>query len=77
MLGFFRYLWYGWLILITAILVNLLAKGLGILTWYDYLEGIWKDGFLSYTRSLQFIEVLFLFIIYPGIFGFIIYLVKP
>lgn len=71
-----RYLVSGWLVLVTAVLVNVAAKFLGIRTWYDYLEGISSSGLFTTTRSLHPLEALFLFVVYPGVFGFLIYLLK-
>ena len=64
---YLKYFGYGWVILIVAIIVNFLVKLVGISTWYDLLINGQTPGILSF---------IFLFIIYPGIFGAIIYLVK-
>lgn len=64
---YLKHFCYGWVILIVAIIVNFLVKLIGISTWYDLLNGSQIPGVLSF---------IFLFIIYPGIFGVIIYLLK-
>ncbi len=70
-----KYLGYGWLILVIAVVANAVARSLGWKTWYDYFYAISELGLKAATSSLTFMEILFLFIIYPGIFGLTIYLV--
>ena len=67
MLEFLRYFIYGWIILIVAILVNIIAKKIGLLTWYDYLV---------FKKSIGLLDGVFMFVVYPLIFGAIIYLLK-
>ena len=64
MLEILKYLIYGWIILITAIAVNFIAKKVGLVTWYD---------FLVFKKSIGFLDGIFMFIVYPLIFGVIIY----
>ncbi len=63
----------GWVILIVAIIVNLIAKSIGINTWYDFLTGMTDIGIKDSFKNLKITDILFLFILYPGIFGVIIY----
>ena len=67
MLEFLRYFIYGWIILIAAIPVNLIAKKIGLVTWYD---------FLVFKKSIGFLDGIFMLIVYPLIFGAIIYFFK-
>ena len=60
MLKFLTYLIYGWIILIVAIPVNFIAKEIGLITWY---------GFLVFKDSIGFLDVVFMFILYPLILG--------
>jgi len=60
MLKFLKYLIYGWIILIVAIPVNFIAKEIGLITWY---------GFLVFRDSIGFLDVIFMFIVYPLILG--------
>ena len=60
MLEFLKYLIYGWIILIVAIPVNFIAKEIGLITWY---------GFLVFKDSIGFLDVVFMFILYPLILG--------
>jgi len=60
MLEFLKYLIYGWIILIVAIPVNFIAKEIGLITWY---------GFLVFKDSIGFLDVIFMFILYPIILG--------
>lgn len=71
-----RWIGYGWIILMTAMVVNYLANGMGILTWYRYLEEISTLGFKVATLSLSPFDLLFLYLIYPGLLGLIMYLLK-
>ena len=64
---YLKHFGYGWIILIVAIIVNIIAKKLGIATWYDFLLD---------RKSLNILNYIFLFVIYPGIFGAIIYFLK-
>ena len=64
MLEFLKYLIYGWIILIVAIPVNFIAKKIGLATWYD---------FLVFNKSIGFLDGIFMFIVYPLIFGAVIY----
>lgn len=77
MLHLLKYFLYGWLILFLAILFNLVAGALGITTWYEYLGRVGDSGLRTATHSLQLIDFLFLFLLYPGLFGLILYLLKP
>ncbi len=54
----------GVIILIGAILVNFIAKYLGILTWYDFLNDI---------REANLVDYIFLFLIYPFSLGSLAY----
>jgi len=60
MLEFLKYFIYGWVILIVAIPINLIAKEIGLVTWY---------GFLVFKDSIGFLDVIFMFIVYPLILG--------
>jgi len=68
-----KYFGFGWGILVIAILVNVIAKYAGISTWYDYITNMTVSGIKEATLSLSFAEVVFLYVIYPGIFGLIVY----
>jgi len=55
----------GYCILITAILANLLASFLNLLTWYDLYVSIIKTNFTISLKSLSIVNTLWLFFIYP------------
>lgn len=61
----------GWAILLLAILMNLAASNLGIITWYEYLQRIPSDGLISASMNLKVIDCVFLFLIYPFSLGFL------
>ena len=67
MLRFIKYFIYGWIILIAAIPINLIAKKIGLVTWYD---------FLVFKKNIGFLDGIFMFILYPLIFGVIIYFLR-
>ena len=46
--------------MIVAIPVNFIAKEIGLITWY---------GFLVFKDSIGFLDVIFMFILYPLILG--------
>lgn len=71
-----KVLLYGWLILMVAILMNIVARCLGIQTWYDYMGSMGELGLWRATLSLRLQDSLFLFFIYPGIFGLILSFIK-
>ena len=67
MLEFLKYLIYGWIILIVAIPINIIANKIGLVTWYD---------FLVFKKNISFLDGIFMFIIYPLIFGAVIYFLR-
>ncbi len=69
-----KYLGYGWLILVVAIIANGTVKLIGITTWYDYILNISSVGVKEATQALHILDTLFLFILYPGLFGLIVYI---
>jgi len=70
---FLKYLLYGWIILIAAVVVNLITESLGGATWYEYLSEVSRVGLRTATMVLHPLELLFLFILYPGVFGLVVY----
>ncbi len=71
-----KHLLYGWIILVVAILANVAANSIGFKTWYDFLKDITSLGIKTAFTSLSVPGAIYLFIIYPGIFGLIIYLIS-
>ncbi len=64
----------GWVILLVAILLNVVATRLGIDTWYPFLNNAGKVGFLKAISENSILSKLFLFIIYPLLLGITAYL---
>lgn len=64
----------GWLILLVAILLNVIAARLGIDTWYPFLNNAGKVGFLRAMSESTILSKLFLFVIYPLALGLTAYL---
>jgi hypothetical protein len=62
----------GFGILAVAILVNFLAKILGLETWYSFIENLQKNGFSDILKT-KGVHSFFLFIIYPLILGLAAY----
>jgi len=57
---------FGIGILVGALILNFIASGLGLMSWYDFIKEPGRENFLSY---------LWLFIIYPfglGLTAFIL-----
>lgn len=68
-----KYFGYGWAVLVCAIILNGLVKLLGGRTWYDYFALIQSKGFLAGTGALHIVEMVFLYVLYPGLFGVMIW----
>ncbi len=67
-----KYLGYGWLILLAAIVVNILSVQIGAVTWYSHIDAMSAAGFREAVFSLSPLNGLFLYILYPSIFGGIV-----
>ena len=65
----------GWVVLVIAILLNLLAQRIGITTWYPFIEEVGKIGVAKAFGKLSFLSTLFLFILYPALLGLAAFLV--
>lgn len=59
----------GYIILIAAIIVNVIALRFGVTTWYPFLDEVGKLGFTKAFIEVSLISKIFLFIIYPLILG--------
>ena len=57
----------GYIILIVAIFVNIIANYLNILTWYKFLNLIISEGVKETIFSISIFDFFWLFIIYPTI----------
>jgi len=64
----------GWLVLIVAILLNLVARRIGITTWYDFLSQVSELGVITTVKNLSILSMLFLVLLYPLILGLTAYL---
>jgi len=69
----FRIFFLGILILLGAILVNALAKAVKLFTWYDFFNLISEKGLEVALQSTSWVNLLFLFVIYPLLLGTIVY----
>tara|TARA_Y100000766_G_scaffold249282_1_gene231577 strand:+ start:653 stop:901 length:249 start_codon:yes stop_codon:yes gene_type:complete len=56
-------------ILISAIIANMIAKLIKITTWYDFYNQLINLGFKNTINTLQILDTLWLFLIYPIILG--------
>lgn len=65
----------GWVVLATAIILNIIALRLGITTWYPFLDEVLKIGFIKAFVQSSFVSKLFLFIIYPLLLGLSAFLI--
>ena len=61
-------------ILINAIIANIFAKMIKITTWYDFYNQLINAGIKNTINTLQILDILWLFLIYPVILslGFLV-----
>lgn len=64
----FKILTLGFLLLVAAIVFNLLAARLGLLSWYDLLTRLSSEG-RSVFRQLRVWDYAWLFLVYPFLLG--------
>lgn len=64
-----RFYLVGFVILIIAIAMNMLARGFGVATWYDFLNQVSDIGLTSALQHLHLFDYLFLILIYPLVLG--------
>ena len=62
-----RIYFLGIFILLIAILANLMASKLELLSWYDFLKGLTNSP--SFWSTLRLKDGLWLFLLYPFILG--------
>ncbi|MCD8507211.1 hypothetical protein LRY65_00675 [Candidatus Woesebacteria bacterium] len=58
----------GWGILLVAVVINVLAQSLGVMTWY-----VWLKQVTGGTYALSVYDAVFLWLVYPlslGVAGF-------
>lgn len=63
----------GYIVLFTAIVLNVLASKLKWATWYHFLQDVTSFGFSSSFTSLRLIDIVFLFLLYPVSLGAVAY----
>lgn len=63
----------GIIILIGVILINLVARVLKLNTWYDFINQIANQSLKQSFVSQGIINLIFLFLIYPLLLGFIVW----
>lgn len=63
----------GWIVLITAILLNIITMRLGITGWYQFFESVEKTGLIRAFNNLSPVPMLYMFIIYPFLLGVVGY----
>lgn len=56
----------GWIFLLVAIMINYIANVLSLTTWYEFLQGV----------SIGFLDTVYLFLLYPFLFGLILFYLK-
>jgi len=61
----------GGFLLGCAILVNAVIQFFGIMNWYDFLMSIKKR---SWPERMTLMDVMWLFIGYPLVLGYVVYL---
>jgi hypothetical protein len=63
----------GIVVLVGAILINSVAGLIGLPTWYDFLKSAGEQGFLTALRTLNVLQLLFLFVLYPAGLGLLVF----
>ncbi len=58
----------GIIVLFVAILANVLAGVLGVMSWYDAITSLQKNGWSS-LKKWSWKDYLWLFLLYPMILG--------
>ena len=64
----------GLVILVVAIGLNMLANGLGLATWYSFLNQVSQQGLNPALKNLKAIDFFFLILLYPFLLGLSAYL---
>lgn len=55
----------GYCILLCAIIANIIANFILLDTWYNFIEEILKSNLKNAVKSLDIIDIIWLFFIYP------------
>jgi hypothetical protein len=63
----------GYVILASAIILNVIANAINIATWYELIENIMQKGIIDAITKQKIISTIFQFIIYPAILGVVAY----
>ena len=62
----------GAVVLVGAILVNIGAKFMDVTTWFQFANDIAFKGFGEAVSGQSPLSLLFLFVVYPLILGFLV-----
>jgi hypothetical protein len=65
----------GIVVLVVAVVLNLVASLLNLVTWYTFLNQVTELGLAASLKSLRAVDYLFLILIYPFLLGLAAYLV--
>ena len=60
-----KLIFFGYFILILAIIANILAMHFDICTWYEFIQNINKKGLKQTLYSQSLIDMIWLYGIYP------------
>jgi hypothetical protein len=63
----------GWVILFSAIILNVVIQRFGIMGWYEFLNKLQAIGKITFT-TMVLVDYLWLFVGYPLCLGFSSYL---
>ena len=58
----------GLVVLLAAIAFNVVVQRLGVMGWYDFLNGLVSEG-RGVFRRVRFIDHLWLWLLYPLLLG--------
>jgi len=63
----------GWVILFSAIILNIVIQRFGIMGWYEFLNKLQSIGKVTFS-TMYVVDYLWLFVGYPLCLGFSYYL---
>ena len=66
-------LFMGFLLLIGAVILNVIASSLGLSTWYWYLLDMSTLGIWAATKGVGFFSLVWLYLVYPFALGILVH----
>lgn len=66
----------GWIILLVAIVINAIVNASPLSGWYEYFNAISQKGLSQANKEIGFLNLVFLYLIYPFLLGLCAYLLR-